>query len=124
LQPPRELTSAEKRIWISIVSDRKPEHFVASDKVLLIAYCHAAALEAALARQITAKKSDSTMIARWERAVRAMVSLSMRLRLSPQSRSPTHSAARPNRREAPSISYLDKMKLESNGHDEQHDDDQ
>jgi hypothetical protein len=69
---------------------------------------------------------DDKALLKWERACKVMTALSMRLRLSPQSRTPTHSGARPSPsgRAARPINYLDRMKVESdgNGHDEQHDD--
>jgi hypothetical protein len=119
LQPPAGLTSAEKKIFVDIVSSNRPEHFQPSDLPLLTAYVHAIALEQALARRIA---SDSPTLMRWERAVKSMSMLSHRLRLSPQSRRSTN-PGRPasDGRETARISYLDKMKLE-NGHD-QHDDD-
>jgi hypothetical protein len=85
LAPPAGLTTAESRIWTGIVADRRPEHFTVSDMPLLAAYTHACAMEATLARQIGKNiQPDSTLVARRERATRAMVLLSMRLRLSPQ----------------------------------------
>jgi hypothetical protein len=118
LQPPPGLTPAEKKIFVSLVASVKTEHFVPSDLPLVIAYCHACALEIELARKLT---TDDKALLKWERVCKTMASLSLRLRMSPQSRQPTISGARPNRREAP-LSYFDRVKLESNGHDEQHDD--
>jgi hypothetical protein len=122
LQPPAGLTSAERKIFIELVSNNRPEHFQPSDLPLLVAYTHAIALEQSLAKKIS---SDSPTLMRWERACKVLTALSHRLRLSPQSRS-IRSGARansPNGRAAAAISYIDKMKLE-NGHDDQHDDDQ
>jgi hypothetical protein len=111
LRPPPELTTAEKRIFIDLVANNKPEHFRPSDLPLLVAYVHACALETALARQIT---KDGDVLPRWERACKVMTALSMRLRLSPQSRSPTH-PGRPNpngRASLRPVNYFDQMKLQ------------
>jgi hypothetical protein len=62
---------------------------------LLVAYTHAIALEATMARQL-AKDPDYKVLLRWERVCRVMTALCQRLRLSPQSRTPTHTAARPS----------------------------
>jgi hypothetical protein len=82
---------------------------------LLVAYVHACAMEAALARQIA--KDDKALL-KWERSCKAMVALSMRLRLSPQSRTPTHTAPRPspNGGQHAPPNYFDRMRLE-NGDD-------
>jgi hypothetical protein len=82
---------------------------------LLICYVHAVALEMALARQIT---KDGDVLPRWERACKVMTALSMRLRLSPQSRTPTHTAARPSPNGATQaslrpVNYFEKMRLEN-----------
>jgi hypothetical protein len=115
LRPPPELTAVEKRLFIDLVATNKPEHFRPSDLPLLVAYVHACALEAALARQIT---RDGDVLPRWERATKVMASLSLRLRLSPQSRTPTHTAPRPssNGRVQPA-NYYETMRLQ-NGEDE------
>jgi hypothetical protein len=51
---------------------------------------------------------DDKALARWEKAVKSMVALSMRLRLSPQARAPHTS--RPDKPPAP-LSYYDRMRL-------------
>jgi hypothetical protein len=114
LRPPPELTAAEKRIFVELVTNNKPEHFKPSDMPLLLAYVHACALETALARQIN---KDSPTLMRWERACKVMTALCQRLRLSPQSRTPTHTAPRPNAngaQHAP-INYFEKMRLQEDG---------
>jgi hypothetical protein len=115
LRPPPGLTTVEKQIFIDLVANNKPEHFRPSDLPLLVAYTHACALEAALARQITAnlRGSDSALIGRWERACKVMTALSMRLRLSPQSRSPTHPGRNPNGARASPPNYFDQMRLQN-----------
>jgi hypothetical protein len=112
LRPPPELTAAEKRIFTAIVLDKPPAHFHSSDMPLLCAYTRACVLEETLARQIA--KEDKALL-RWERACKVMTMLSMRLRLSPQSRSPTHpSRPNPNGARAPSLpNYYETMRLQS-----------
>jgi hypothetical protein len=115
LRPPPELTAIERKIFVDLVGACKAEHFRSSDLPLLICYVHAIALEAALARQIN---KDGDVLPRWERACKVMTALSMRLRLSPQSRTPTHTAPRPSSNSAAlqPVNYFDKMRLE-NGDD-------
>jgi hypothetical protein len=67
-----------------------------------------------LARQITAK-SDSALIGRWERACKVMTALCQRLRLSPQSRTPTHpgrSNSNSARATLSPVNYFEKMAMD------------
>jgi hypothetical protein len=117
LRPPSELTAAERKIFIELVANNKPEHFRPSDMPLLCAYVHACAVEATLAKHIA---KDEKALLRWEKACRVLTSLSMRLRLSPQSRTPTHTAPRPSReRPMQPANYYETMRLQDgNGEDE------
>jgi hypothetical protein len=122
LPPPRELTPAERRVWISIVSDRKPEHFVASDTPLLSAYVRACVMEATLARKIS---KDAKALLQWERTIKSMVLLSMRLRLSPQSRTPTNQSARSSptleqQQATKPSNYYDQLRLQNGDDDDDH----
>jgi hypothetical protein len=118
LRPPAELTTAEKKIFVYIVSNNKPQHFQPSDLPLLIAYVHACALELELARKIS---KDEKALVRWERVCKTMTALSLRLRLSPQSRTPTHTAPRPSSaRASQPANYFEQMRLaNANGEDEE-----
>jgi hypothetical protein len=108
---PTDLTPDERQIFIDLVASAKAEHFRASDLPLLSAYCRAIALERRSAQELAA--GDDKALARWEKATKAMVALSMRLLLSPQSRAPNN-PNRPSRLE-PSLSYYDRMELEERG---------
>jgi hypothetical protein len=116
LRPPSELTPAEKKIFIELVANNKPEHFRPSDMPLLCAYVHACAVEATLAKYIA---KDEKALLRWEKACRVLTSLSMRLRLSPQSRTPTHTAPRPSLERPKPANYYETMRLATNGEDEE-----
>jgi hypothetical protein len=49
----------------------------------------------------------------WERSIKCMTALSLRLRLSPQSRTPTHTAPRPSSNGVtPPPNYYERMQLE------------
>jgi hypothetical protein len=84
---------------------------------LLVAYCHAVAQEQELARKFSV---DEKALPRWERVIKAMTALSLRLRLSPQSRTPTHTAPRPSsERSMQPANYFEAMRLaNANGEDE------
>ena len=80
----------ERTVFVDVVTACDPTHFQPSDLPLLCRYCEAAVLgeQAALElrRGAVVDGKPSPWITIQEKAVRAMVSLSMRLRLSPQSR--------------------------------------
>jgi phage terminase small subunit len=90
LRPPASLSDAERTVFVDLVTACDPKHFRPSDLPLLCRYCEAtvlaeqAALE--LRRGAVVDGKPSPWITVQEKAVRAMVSLSMRLHLSPQSR--------------------------------------
>ena len=90
LLPPVSLSDAERTVFVDLVAACDPTHFRPSDLPLLVRYCEAvvlaerAALELRLGAVVDGKPSPWITIQ--EKAVRAIVALSMRLRLSPQSR--------------------------------------
>jgi phage terminase small subunit len=90
LLPPASLSDAERTVFVDLVTACDPKHFRPSDLPLLCRYCEAvvlaerSALELRLGAVVAGKPSPWITIQ--EKAVRAMVALSMRLRLSPQSR--------------------------------------
>lgn len=91
LEPPASLSEAERTIFTALVASCDPRHFQASDLPLLVRYCEACTLGDLAATELrrdgaVVKGKASPWIVIQEKSVRAMVALSMRLRLSPQSR--------------------------------------
>jgi len=91
LDPPTSLPEAERTIFVDLVNACEPTHFRPSDAPLLCRYCEAAVLAEQAAHELrqtgaVVNGKSSPWIVVQEKAVRAMVALSMRLRLSPQSR--------------------------------------
>ena len=91
LKPPAHLSKDERRRLEQLVGSVDPTHFRPSDLPLICRYVEADALaEQAAAELRTAGPVVDGRASPWlivqEKAVRALVSLSMRLRLSPQSR--------------------------------------
>jgi len=112
LRPPTSLSEPERALFASLVAANSPGHFKTSDLPLLCQYVSAAILS----EQATAELRGSPVVggrpSPWltvfEKTNRAMVSLSMRLRLSPQARAPNN----PSRRgEAPPSAY-ERIRLE------------
>ena len=113
LSPPSDLTLDERQIFVDLVASCRPEHFRASDLPLLSAYVRAIGLERASAVEAP---HDDKAAARWEKATKAMVALSMRLRLSPQSRAP-NTPGRPGGKPERPLSYYEVMALKEQGDD-------
>jgi phage terminase small subunit len=88
--PPATLSEAECELFVAIVSGCDAGHFREPDLPLLSRYCEAAVLAEQAALELRngaiVDGKPSPWIVIQEKCVRAMVSLSMRLRLSPQSR--------------------------------------
>lgn len=95
LRPPASLSEAERTVFVDLVSTNKPEHFQPSDMPLLVRYCEATALGDLAAEHLRTEGAviggrPSPWIVVQEKAVRSMLGLSMRLRLSPQARAPNN----------------------------------
>ena len=90
LQPPESLSEAESKVFIDLVTACEPQHFRPADLPLLVRYVEACVLADQAAEQLrlgaVIEGKPSPWVTIQEKAVRAMVALSMRLRLSPQSR--------------------------------------
>jgi P27 family predicted phage terminase small subunit len=92
LKAPAGLGAAERAVWLALVGACQPEHFTKSDVPLLAAYCSAVVLERQAAQHLSVEGPvlPGNKVNPWltvqEKQIKAIVSLSMRLRLSPQAR--------------------------------------
>jgi phage terminase small subunit len=90
LQPPDHLGSIERQRFTEIVSNCDARHFRPSDSTLLCRFVEADALAERAAKELrkhpVVDGKPSPWLAVQEKSVRALTALSMRLRLSPQSR--------------------------------------
>jgi len=88
--PPASLSEPEREMFVTIIAGCDAGHFRQTDLPLLSRYCEAAVLAEHAALELrngaVMDGKPSPWIVIQEKCVRAMVSLSMRLRLSPQSR--------------------------------------
>jgi phage terminase small subunit len=91
LRPPPELSEEESSVWQDIVLACDAKHFQKSDAPLLVRYCQNVCLARRAARELA--ENGAVLFGRasaWmtiaEKADRAMVALSLRLRISPQAR--------------------------------------
>jgi phage terminase small subunit len=92
LQPPDHLSADERKRFVDIVANCDARHFRPSDTTLLCRFVEADALAEKAAAELRTHgavskdgKPNSWLVVQ-EKSVRALVSLAMRLRLSPQSR--------------------------------------
>jgi hypothetical protein len=114
LRPPRDLSPDQREVFCGLVAASRPEHFRPSDTPLLSAYSQAVVLERASATALAA--GDPRALAKWNGAVKALVSLSMRLRLSPQSRQP-NTPGRAGGKPPRELSYYERQALQEVDHD-------
>jgi phage terminase small subunit len=117
LKPPDELDSLERAVFVDIVASCEPTHFRASDMPLLTAYCRAVVMERRAAGEYAREPvQPDGAVSPWAAvhasAVKSMLGLSLRLRLSPQGRSKVSTKAEPN------LSYYQRLNLEESDTDE------
>jgi len=105
LNPPANLSDAERGVFVDLVNACDPDHFRVSDLPLLVRYVEAVVLAEQAAQELRCGAVVDGRPSPWiiiqEKAVRAMVSLSMRLRLSPQSRIDAKTIGRQQLRQGP-----------------------
>jgi hypothetical protein len=94
LKPPSSLSAEERAAFTALVDAVDRKHFRLSDLPLLSAYARAICLEARAAEELRADPLHARWLSVWEKSNRVVVALSMRLRLSPQSRQDPKSAHR------------------------------
>ncbi len=103
--PPAGLSDPEREMFAAIIAGCEADHFRQTDLPLLSRYCEAAILAERAALELrngaVVDGKPSPWIVVQEKSVRAMVSLSMRLRLSPQSRLDPKTLARQQRHPGP-----------------------
>jgi phage terminase small subunit len=117
LRPPADLSGDGRQLFLDIVLACEPMQFRASDLPLLSAYVRSVEMERAASAHLEAEGhvidgKPSPWLAVLAQSLKAMSTLSHRLRLSPQGRSPTN----PKRPQA-GVSYYDRMRLEGQSDD-------
>jgi phage terminase small subunit len=111
LQPPASLSTAERKAFVEIVTSSEATAFRESDKPLIVAYAQGIVLANQAAAQLqrhgaVIEGKASPWIPVFAQAMRAIGTMSMRLRLSPQSRAPNA----PTRRAQVPMSVYDQMR--------------
>jgi hypothetical protein len=96
IAPPVSLSEPARAVFLDLVSSHEPEHFEPGDAAL--AARSAAALQA----------GDASQLRLWERSAAVMASLSLRLRLGPQSR-------RERAKAGEQFTWSDRYRLDSHG---------
>jgi phage terminase small subunit len=88
IEPPNSLSGPAKVVFRELVDGCDPDHFQPSDIPLLAQYSVAIALASWAEGRLCSTDDDErkAALAAWEKAIKAMTSLALRLRLSPQAR--------------------------------------
>jgi P27 family predicted phage terminase small subunit len=91
LRPPADLGEDEREVWREIVGSCRSDHFEKCDVPLLVRYCENVVLARKAAAVLAADGAVvhgriNPMLTVGEKCDRALVALSMRLRISPQAR--------------------------------------
>lgn len=94
LAAPTSLSKEERALFEELVATVDRRHFRASDAPLMAAYVRGILLEQRSVKELSADPSNTRALAVWEKATRALVSLSGRLQLCPQGRQHPRTAAR------------------------------
>ena len=96
VQPPVNLDPAAAKIFCEIVASNSPDHFVASDAILLGSYC----MTIIISNRCAAKMmKDPKLVPIWEKATRLLSQMAPKLRLCPSSRIDVLKAGRRARRD-------------------------
>jgi phage terminase small subunit len=94
VKPPSTLSQVERTAFLEVVNNSAPQHFQPSDVLLLSRYAESIVLAERAAKELRGEAVVNGKVSPWlvvhEKALRAIVALSMRLRLSPQGRRPNN----------------------------------
>jgi phage terminase small subunit len=117
LRPPDSLGPLEKRIFFHLITHVPATQFQPADLPLVCRWCELsavadrAAAEMATGNLVTEDGRPTPWLAVHEKAVKGLVALSLRLRLSPQSRMNKSPKTQP----AGELSYYEEMELTEGG---------
>jgi hypothetical protein len=85
VRAPPTLSQSAQLVFKQIAAAVDADHFIVTDTPLLAQYAEAIVLAEQSAAELQTSPSQQALVT-WEKSTRVMVALSMRLRLSPQSR--------------------------------------
>jgi phage terminase small subunit len=108
IQPPTGLSEAARAAFIALVTSCAPDHFEPSDVSLITRYAVASVLAEGAETTLQADPGNTKALAVWEKAVRTMSALALRLRLGPQSRREKAKVQRP-------LTWSDEFRLRQAG---------
>ena len=118
LKPPDSLGPAEKRVFWSLITQVPVTQFQPADLPLICRWCELTVVaDRAAAEMTTGNLVENGLPSPWiaihEKATKQLIALSLRLRLSPQSRMDKA----PKTQAAKDLSYYDRMMLEGDDDD-------
>lgn len=98
LEPPPDLSEAERAAFVAAVRSVKPGHFAAEDVPLLVAYAAATVQERAIARELEAAEDEKAKDRLWlahGRVAGSLTRLARALRLGAMARAPSRNRRLP-----------------------------
>jgi hypothetical protein len=116
LRPPTTLSEPERRVFLALVANSPAGQFTASDMDLLMSWAETTVLARRAAKElelaggpVLADGKTSPWFAVHQQCIKTLSGLAIRLRISPQGRSPT---ARASKVAVRALSYYDQAALE------------
>jgi hypothetical protein len=106
--PPTSLSEPARAAFIELVGSCPLDHFEQSDTSLIARYAVASVLAEGAEFTLQADPANTKALAVWEKAVRTMSALALRLRLGPQSRREKAKVQRP-------LTWSDEFRLAHTG---------
>ena len=120
LSPPVGLPEAEKRAFMALMTSTPASQFAASDLPLIVQFCELSVLAERAAEGLRnaplldGEGRASPLVAIHASATKGMTMLALRLKLSPQARSP-----KAPKRDVPQLSYYQQQALEEGDGDDE-----
>jgi hypothetical protein len=108
VQPPATLSPSARAAFTALVASCPADHFEQCDVSLISRYVTAQILAEGAEVTLLADPENARALAVWEKAVRTMSALALRLRLGPQSRRERARVDKP-------LSWMDRFRMEQAG---------
>lgn len=100
LEPPRDLSAAEAKLFREVIANCPSDHFLKSDLSLLASFIRASVLSRQLGRRVA---KEPHLAGAWEKVTRTQALLATRLRLTPRGRTDPKMLGRKMTRHQPGI---------------------
>lgn len=93
LKPQTELSPAAQAVWDLVIESVTHEHFQTADLLMLESYCTARVVLGGIEKRVMENPDDSAALKAYKESLAGVVSLAVKLRLTPSSRNPRKDSA-------------------------------